>query len=83
MEARHLNGDHEDNTLKNLKWGTYSRNIRDVMYHGGRKVSEQDIREIRKRRRAGETFPSIAKAFNISNGYAANICYGRNYPHVK
>jgi hypothetical protein len=34
MECRHLDGNHQNNKLKNLKWGTSSENRRDAMKHG-------------------------------------------------
>jgi len=33
-EARHLNGDPQDNRLVNLRWGTRSENILDQVEHG-------------------------------------------------
>ncbi len=34
MQCRHLNGDHQDNRLVNLKWGTRSENMQDAVRHG-------------------------------------------------
>lgn len=34
MEGRHLNGDHRDNVLANLVWGTGSENTLDQVRHG-------------------------------------------------
>lgn len=32
--ARHLNGDHLDNRASNLRWGTASENMHDIVRHG-------------------------------------------------
>lgn len=33
MEARHINGDHQDNRLENLCWGTKEENMKDRVLH--------------------------------------------------
>lgn len=34
MEARHLDGNHLNNRVENLKWGTHSENMLDTVAHG-------------------------------------------------
>jgi hypothetical protein len=34
LEGRHLDGDHDNNTVANLAWGTKSDNMQDMIGHG-------------------------------------------------
>lgn len=34
QEARHLDGDQTNNTLRNLRWGSHTENMRDSILHG-------------------------------------------------
>lgn len=49
LEARHLDGNKENNTLKNLKWGTHIENMHDLCIHGThkRKLSNKQVHQIR------------------------------------
>jgi hypothetical protein len=41
LVACHGNGDHFDNRLRNLRWGTYSDNAYDQVRHGTHKLATQ------------------------------------------
>lgn len=72
-ECRHLDGNHLNNSVENLCWGTRSENMQDKRRHGTschtqdglRKFGPEEIAEIRKLRREGMSFPSLAKKFEV------------------
>ncbi len=51
--------------------------------HGGAKLSEHDVREIRRRFEAGETFRSLAEAFNVSTSCIGLVLHRRCWAHVE
>ncbi len=58
---------------------------KDRHSHGERhavKLSEVDVREIRKRARGGETHRHIAANFNVSRSMVGAIANGRSWAHV-
>ncbi len=56
MECRHLDGDRSNANLTNLCWGTHEENASDTIRHGRvpRKLTEQEVREIRTKYATGE-----------------------------
>lgn len=51
--------------------------------HAHQRLSAADVTEIRRRRAAGETASSLARAFSLSGGgYVQNIVVGRKWAHV-
>lgn len=46
------------------------------------KLTEDDVREIRRRHSAGESAYSLAKAFNISSSSAENVVNRKRWRHV-
>ena len=84
-QARHLDGNHWNNRLENLAWGTHSENARDSIRHGtfrNQKLNEQDVHEIRRRRECGETYSSIAKDYPVSIIQILCICKRKSWSHV-
>jgi len=83
MECRHLDGNRQNNNLKNLKWGTHKENIKDMIRHGTisnrkgsnnnrAKLNEKQVRIIKYLLKNSEiSKPNIAKIFNVS---VSNIC---------
>ena len=74
-EIRHLNGDKTDNRAVNLCWGTRKDNANDREKHGNTvrgenhpraKLTEANVREIRRRRAEGEAYTLIAKRFGVT-----------------
>lgn len=93
FQCRHLNGNKKDNRLENLKWGSCCDNQNDRIKHGTsnrgtrhgmRKLTEQQVLEIRKlgmdgKFRKGENggnYKEIAKKYNIKQGTVGNIVRG-------
>lgn len=88
LTVNHCNGKAKDNRPENLELATYAEQIRhsrDVL--GARrskegeanhqaKLREAGVREIRRRREAGESLKSIARDFGISNRTVSKIARG-------
>ncbi len=50
--------------------------------HGRSKVTEKDVRSLRKRRHAGETVTALSASFGLSIAQVSRICRGLNWTHV-
>lgn len=90
QQCRHLDGKPPNNWLKNLRWGTAKENAEDRVRHGTawlgasvRRLTDDDIRTVRRRRRAGETYRSISEDFDVSLQAVWYACRGRTYRTVK
>lgn len=86
MEVLHRNGDPTDNRLGNLHYGTRTENIIDTYTQKGRwrKLTTDDVREIRKRIEKGnETLAQIGKDYSVGIGCISSIKCGRTYWWLK
>lgn len=83
QEPLHRNGVANDNRLSNLHYGTRSENNKDIVFHGRRKVSVEQIRYIRRRVAAGVTQASMAVKFELCSSQVNNIVHRRHYAHVR
>lgn len=77
--ARHLDGDKENNSAPNLRWGSYSENERDKLLHGTgnqgarhgmSKLTEDDVREIRA---SAEPQRTLARQYQVSQSNISRI----------
>ena len=95
MECRHLDGNRQNNLLRNLRWGTRLENKKDSIRHGtavvppqigechsNLKLSEEKVKTIRRRRLDGEKLQPIADSFGVSVGLISMICNRRIWTHV-
>jgi hypothetical protein len=92
LACRHLDGNPANNALKNLCWDTYSENLRDRKRHGrspgvGAKnsqarLTEDAVREIRRRRQAGEKLNDLAAAFHVDFRTISEVARWVRWPHV-
>ena len=91
QEARHLDGNPANNHIDNLAWGTKAENAADKVRHGtaaiGRrhgmaKLTEDDVREIRLRKAAGDSSVTLALAFGVSSATIDGIVARRTWRHV-
>lgn len=92
MECRHLDGNKHNNCATNLQWGTRLENADDQRRHGtrpigervgGAKLTENDVREIRRRWADGERQGVLAADFRISRAYVSTLCSGDVWRHIE
>lgn len=92
MVCRHLNGDPADNRWpENLLWGTQVENVADMFRHGrgmigerhyGAKVTEDDVREIRRLAASGVFQDDIASRFGLKQGSVSDIVRRKSWASV-
>lgn len=82
-ESQHINGNKDDNSVKNLKWGNQKHNAEDRERHGNTmkgsrnanaKLCSRDIVRILALRKDGNSFQSIARKYNVSKKLILLIC---------
>lgn len=75
QQCRHLDGNKENNSASNLKWGTVKENMEDKYFHGTAgfgernsmsKLTKHQVEEIRRHVENGATQRSMCKIFNVS-----------------
>jgi hypothetical protein len=88
MQGCHNDGDVRNNCLSNLRWDTPAANEADKLRHGTRprgarhhqaKLTEGDVREIRRLRLCGLTFQEIGRRFGITRTTACEIFHRRTW----
>ena len=90
-EACHKNGNPTDNRLSNLYWGSKKRNGEDTRKHGRKKgerhplatLTDELVREIRRRSATGETQQSIADALGVQRRNVGRVADRTRWGHVK
>ena len=91
LDVCHNNGDSLDDRAVNLRYDTRAGNMADTVEHGTRrqgesshfaKITEDDVREIRRRRAAGEAHKTIAADFGICEDNSSAICRRVSWKHV-
>ena len=88
LECRHLDGNHQNNTLVNLCWGTSGDNMADKIAHGtyvrGEKVgnsvlTEAHVCSIYKKAHAGAQMDALAEEYGVTRQSIEAIKYRRNW----
>jgi hypothetical protein len=92
MECRHLDGDKNNNSSVNLKWGTRRENTDDKILHGtsGKgenntmaKLTDSDVLSMRKHReKTGDSHAKIGVMFNVSTMTAYRAVEGVSWKHL-
>jgi hypothetical protein len=91
MEACHNDGDPANNALTNLRWDTHQSNIDDSESHGTRrrgeripwaKLTEADVRQIRRLHANGSGYKSLGKMFGVTDLNIRAIVKGRSWASV-
>lgn len=92
MECLHQDGDKSNNRIGNLRWGTSQENADDVLRQGRRKfgsqlphsvLTEEFVREVRKRHSEGESCGLLAKEYQIHPETLRSALGGSNWKHVR
>jgi hypothetical protein len=90
-ECRHINGVRTDNRLENLAWGTREENAADKRLHGtlpqgersrNSKLTEADVREMRRLHSGGMSMKSLARKFGICESHCGQILKRKKWAHV-
>lgn len=90
-DTRHLNGDHGDNRLTNLTWGTHKSNMEDMVNHGtspygersGRAIlSSSGVAGMRRLRGTGKTIKVLADEFGVSRSTASYAVNGKSWSRL-
>lgn len=90
-ECRHFpDGNPANNRLENLSWATHTTNIADRRIHGTApigekksvKLTDEDVRAIKRRLAAGDSQHSIARDFPVSRSLIQAIKAGKVWSHV-
>ena len=93
-EVNHIDGCGKNNCVENLEWGTKSQNSRhrfDVLKRGNprgaangmSKRTEAEVREIRRRRAAGELLRVIAADYGIGQSNVSYIARRKTWSWLK
>ena len=90
-EALHNDGDRTNARVDNLRWGTRKENVADSIRHGTAtvgtnntqaKLTEVDVRSIRRLSSAGWQPRAIAERFDVTSSTIYNVLSGRTYQGV-
>lgn len=84
MLCRHLDGNPQNNCVRNLCWGTALENCEDAKRHGTStaKLTPDDVRNLRKLVAGGTTQKAMARALGVSASTINNAVYRRSWSHV-
>ena len=90
MECCHEDGDTQNNSVANLRWGTHHENMLDQDRHGTRvrgekmhsaKLVEEQIHAIHALKKAGWDSVKIGRVFGVSDVQVWRILRGENWKH--
>lgn len=91
-EVRHLDGNKNNCSASNLKWGTHAENEADKVIHGtklsGSKIStakldETKVLDIKKRLAKGESPDTLGEEYGVGSNAIRSILAGKYWGHVK
>jgi hypothetical protein len=89
--VRHLDNERLNNAPSNLRWGSRIENEADKIRHGTQicgaqshfaRLTENEVRVMRKLRAMGVTTQRISEIFGITQGYASVVCRKKKWKAV-
>lgn len=92
----HIDGNPANNSIENLEWCTHLENMRHAYATGlakapvngpgeaspAAKLTDEKVRDIKRRLLAGETHKAIAKIYGVASGTIGFISVGVTWSHV-
>jgi hypothetical protein len=87
-QVDHIDQDKANNVATNLRWVTSKQNYwnqknRQIgKFNGKAKLTEEDVKAIRARRKKGESSIAIALDYSISSSNVRRICLKTSWKHV-
>lgn len=90
-EVQHKDGNKENNSILNLKWGNQKHNAEDRILHGNNcigvmqpsaKLNDAKVRKIRKER-CIKSLNVLAREFGVSQKCILLVCQNKTWKHVK
>lgn len=77
--VRHLDDNKLNNDVCNLEYGDQADNKYDEVRLWNRKLTHEDITEIKEMRKRGMIYKDIADFFGIDSSFACRICNNKKY----
>jgi hypothetical protein len=90
-QCRHLDGNHLNNSLSNLKWGSALEQVADKKAHGTHlqgetaflaKLKEGEVLKIRGLLSSGMRGTEVAKLYNVHTATISMIKLGKTWKHI-
>ena len=82
LQGLHNNGDKNDNRLCNLRYGTRADNMNDMVHHGQRKLTVEQVHRIRAATGERGFKKRLAAELGVSISTIQDVRKGRSYRHV-
>lgn len=82
MDVCHNNGVGDDNRLSNLRYASRADNNRDMVKHGKRKLTVDQIRSLRSERESGAPIKTLAAKYGVCPNHARYVANRFYYAHI-
>ena len=81
LDVCHKNGDRADSRANNLRYGTRGSNNEDLVFHGKRRLSVDDVADIRQRMasRVFGTQAQLAREYGVTATHISHIASRKQY----
>jgi len=88
----HGDGDPANNAARNLRWATHAENEADKRAHGRSllgerhhraKLSDEQVREIRRKRLAGDSLKALSREYEVAESTISSIFLRKTWGHIQ